>query len=156
MFALTCLLASLFPVTVASGSPVQHEPLYPSRLLLGSRVTTPLGVAQGTIPINGASRFAVKYASAQRWRDPVVASTWEFPCVSSLCDLMSLLNLLWYSNNSSDPTALPLACPQSTLDPSEFSEDCLSMLLYAPTTATSSKRPVFFWFVFDIFNTTVF
>ena len=100
MVALTCLLASLFVFTVASASPVQHGPLHPSRQLLGQllgpRVITPLGVAQGTVPINGASRFAVKYASAQRWGDPVVASTWDFPCVSSVCDseLMSLLSLL--------------------------------------------------------------
>ena len=83
MVALTCLLASLLLFTVASASPVQPEPLYPSRQLPGPRVTTPLGVAQGTTSINGASRFAVKYASAHRWGDPVVASTWEFPCVLS-------------------------------------------------------------------------
>ncbi|KAH9079154.1 alpha beta-hydrolase [Lactarius deliciosus] len=116
-------------VTLAGASPVQPQPpCTTSRGLSGTRVTTPLGVAQGTVPVNGASRFAVKYASAQRWRDPVVASTWEIP------------------NNLSDPTALPLACPQSTLDPSEFSEDCLSMLLYVPTAVTlSSKLPVFLW-----------
>ncbi|KAH9180297.1 alpha/beta-hydrolase [Lactarius sanguifluus] len=116
-------------VTLAGASPVQPQTLCTTgRELSGTRVTTPLGVAEGTVPVNGASRFAVKYASAQRWRDPVVASTWEIP------------------NNSSDPTALPLACPQSTLDPSEFSEDCLSMLLYVPTAMTvSSKLPVFLW-----------
>jgi hypothetical protein len=88
MVALFSLLASLFLFTVASASPVQPEPFHPSRGLSGTHITTPLGVAQGTIPINGASRFAVKYASAQRWRDPVVASTWEFPCVSSARELM--------------------------------------------------------------------
>ena len=84
MVALTCLLASLFLFTVAGASPAKPDPVYPSRHLPGSRVTTPLGVAQGTIPINGASRFAVKYASAHRWEDPVVASTWELPCVFCL------------------------------------------------------------------------
>ncbi|KAI9443754.1 Alpha/Beta hydrolase protein [Lactarius psammicola] len=128
MVALVSLLASFFLFTLAGASPVQPQLLCPSREVSGTRVTTPLGVAQGTVPVNGASRFAVKYASARRWRDPIVASTWEFP------------------NNSSDPTALPLACPQSTLDPSKFSEDCLSMLLYVPTAVTvSSKLPVFLW-----------
>lgn len=128
MVALTRFLVSLFLFTLSGASPAQAQPLCTSRELSGTRVKTPLGVAQGTIPSNGASRFAVKYASAQRWRDPVVASTWEIP------------------NNSSDPAALPLACPQSTMDPSKFSEDCLSMLLYVPTAVTvSSKLPVFLW-----------
>ncbi|KAH9011611.1 alpha beta-hydrolase [Lactarius pseudohatsudake] len=107
-------------LTLAGASPVQPQPpCTTSRELSGTRVTTPLGVAQGTVPVNGASRGG---------EDPVVASTWEIP------------------NNSSDPTALPLACPQSTLDPSEFSEDCLSMLLYVPTAVTvSSRLPVFLW-----------
>lgn len=83
MVALARLFASLFLFTLAGVSPVQPQPLCPSRELSGTRVTTPLGVAQGTVPTNGASRFAVKYASAQRWRDPVMASTWEMPCVPS-------------------------------------------------------------------------
>ena len=44
-----------------------------------------------------------------------------------------------YSNGSTDVTALPLACPQSDLDPSAYSEDCLSMILYIPTTLRSDS-----------------
>lgn len=96
MVALVSLLASFFLHTVASPSPVQPEPFYSDKDLSGTRITTPLGVAQGTIPTNGASRFAVKYASAQRWRDPIVASTWEFPCVSSARELMVVTKIIYF------------------------------------------------------------
>jgi hypothetical protein len=46
-------------------------------------VETPIGIAQGTIPINGISQFAVKYASAKRWQNPVVMGIWELPYASS-------------------------------------------------------------------------
>ncbi|KAN0128446.1 Alpha/Beta hydrolase fold [Lactarius tabidus] len=128
MVSLARFLVAISLFALAGASPVQSQPVYPSLHLPGTCVITPLGVAQGTTPMNGASRFAVKYASARRWGEPVMASAWEFP------------------NNSSNPTALPLACPQSTLDPSQYSEDCLSMLLYVPNTVTvSSKHPTFLW-----------
>jgi hypothetical protein len=89
MVTLARFLVTISLFALAGASPVQSqprsqpdrgaEPLYPSRQLPGTRVITPLGVAQGTTPINGASRFAVRYASAQRWREPVMASAWEFP-----------------------------------------------------------------------------
>ena len=50
------------------------------------------------------------------------------------------------SNGSLDPTALPKACPQSALDPSQYSEDCLSMMLYVPSgVPLITKLPVFLW-----------
>lgn len=94
MVELSSLLAFLFLFTLASVSPVQSKPCYPSGELSGTRVTTPLGVAQGTIPINGASRFAAKYASAQRWKDPVVASTWEYPWVSFARELVVFVKFI--------------------------------------------------------------
>ncbi|KAI0273462.1 alpha beta-hydrolase [Gloeopeniophorella convolvens] len=149
------LLSSLLLIALAGASPIQSDtavlgdnfklPSFnPEKLLCtlhllpralcprqsssGNSVSTPIGTAQGTSPNNGAVRFAVKYASAQRWQNPVVATAWDLP------------------NGSSDPTALPLACAQTDLDPSQFSEDCLSMLLYVPTTLTSSSKvPVFLW-----------
>jgi hypothetical protein len=81
MFTLARLLASISLFALACASPAVH--LYPSRQSPVTRVTTPLGVAQGTAPVNGVSRFAVKYASAQRWENPVVVDTWELPCVPS-------------------------------------------------------------------------
>ncbi|KAJ7204203.1 alpha/beta-hydrolase [Mycena haematopus] len=79
-------------------------------------VSTPLGTAQGTLDIDGANRFAVRYANASRWAPSTIASEWQLP------------------NGSDDPTALPLECPQINVDPSTFSEDCLSLILYVPVT----------------------
>lgn len=43
---------------------------------------------------------------------------------------------------------MPLGCPQDSLD--EYTEDCLSMVLYVPTTATvSASMPILMWFVSD-------
>lgn len=97
MVTLARLLVAISLFAVAGASPVQTQPrsqplLYPHRQLPGTCVITPLGVAQGTTPINGASRFAVKYASAMRWGEPVMASAWEFPCVSSACEFMTFAN----------------------------------------------------------------
>ena len=59
----------------------------------------------------------------------------------SLC-----LKLNHYSNGSTNVTALPLTCPQPDVDPSTYSEDCLSMILYVPTTLTStSSASTLFW-----------
>ncbi|KAI0303553.1 alpha beta-hydrolase [Multifurca ochricompacta] len=126
MIAFWCL--GLLAVVLVRASPIQPQPLCSSRASFSPRVTTPIGVAHGAATINGATRFAVKYASAQRWRNAVIARTWELP------------------NNSSDPMMLPLACPQTNLDSSQYSEDCLSMLLFVPTVTTvASKLPVFLW-----------
>ncbi|KAK0239633.1 alpha/beta-hydrolase [Armillaria nabsnona] len=92
-----------------------------------TEVATSIGTAKGVV--NGtAVRFPVKYASAGRWQESGVASKWELP------------------NNSSDVTAMPLACPQSDLDSSQYSEDCLSMVLYVPATLTVSDNvPTLTW-----------
>jgi len=47
----------------------------------GTSVNTPLGVAQGVVDVSGVNRFAVKYASAQRWSPSSVATAWELPYV---------------------------------------------------------------------------
>ncbi|KAJ7197881.1 alpha/beta-hydrolase [Mycena rebaudengoi] len=92
------------------------------------RVTTPLGVAQGVAGEAGANRFAVKYASSKRWAASMLATKWELP------------------NGSTDVAALPLACPQPKVEPSTYSEDCLSMLLYVPTTLKpDSGVPTIMW-----------
>ena len=98
MVTLARVLVAISLFAMAGASPVQSQPrspvLNPGRQLPGPIVITPLGVAQGTIPVNGASRFAVRYASAQRWREPVMASAWEFPCVSSDCGFMTFAKFL--------------------------------------------------------------
>ena len=53
------------------------------------------------------------------------------------------------SNESTDVTALPLACPQPDVDPSTYSEDCLSMIIYVPTTrlvTSTGSAPTLLWF----------
>jgi hypothetical protein len=95
MVSLARFLVAISLFALAGASPVQSQPVYPSLHLPGTCVITPLGVAQGTTPMNGASRFAVKYASARRWGEPVMASAWEFPCVSSCaCEFMTFANFL--------------------------------------------------------------
>lgn len=94
MVTLARFLVSISLFALAGASPVQYQPLYPGRQLPGTRVTTPLGVARGTTSINGVSRFAVRYASAQRWKEPVMASSWEFPCVSSVRGFMIFTKFL--------------------------------------------------------------
>ncbi|KAJ7057293.1 alpha beta-hydrolase [Mycena amicta] len=77
-------------------------------------VSTPLGTAQGVVGVRGATRYAVRYATANRWEESVIASSWQLP------------------NGFTDPSALPLQCPQLNVDSSTFDEDCLSILLYVP------------------------
>jgi carboxylesterase type B len=91
-------------------------------------VSTPIGTAHGTLDSSGVTRFAVRYASAERWAESSVATTWELP------------------SGANNATGLPLACPQQGIDDSAFSEDCLSMLIYVPQSFTSySLNPVFVW-----------
>ncbi|KAJ7217137.1 Alpha/Beta hydrolase protein [Mycena pura] len=88
-----------------------------------AQVSTPIGVAQGVSDGSGsgAHRFAVRYASAARWASSKVVTKWEFP------------------NGATNASALPLACPQPGVDPSMYTEDCLSMILYVPTSFTPSS-----------------
>ncbi|KAF7331245.1 Carboxylic ester hydrolase [Mycena kentingensis (nom. inval.)] len=78
-------------------------------------VATPMGTAQGVLD-QGATRYAVRYAQATRWAESAVASSWQLP------------------NGRTDPSALPLQCPQLFADAASFDEDCLSILLYVPPT----------------------
>ncbi|KAI0372978.1 alpha/beta-hydrolase [Pilatotrama ljubarskyi] len=91
-------------------------------------VSTPIGTAQGTSDDAGATRFAVKYASVTRWQPSTVALKWELP------------------NGSSDVTALPVPCAQLNGDSVEGTEDCLSMILYVPSSISKgSDAPTFMW-----------
>jgi carboxylesterase type B len=145
----SALFVAFFLVAVVGAYPSLIQPDFSRRSLSGTYVITPIGIAQGTAPINGTSRFAVKYARAERWRNAEVAEIWELPYASSVEQTM-VFTYVFCSNGSSDRTSLPLACPQSTLGPSQYSEDCLSMLLYVPSPATASTElPVFLWLVFN-------
>ncbi|KAF9482817.1 alpha/beta-hydrolase [Pholiota conissans] len=89
---------------------------------------TPLGIASGVLDPDGAYRFSVKYASAARWQPSTIVTNWVLP------------------NGATNSSALPLACPQDVLDPSAYSEDCLSMVLYVPPSLTvTSNAPTFVW-----------
>ncbi|TFK94757.1 alpha/beta-hydrolase [Polyporus arcularius HHB13444] len=91
-------------------------------------VDTPIGTAHGTSDGSGATRFSVKYASATRWKPSVLATTWELP------------------NGASDVTALPLPCVQTSNDDTVGTEDCLSMILYIPSSISQgSDAPTFMW-----------
>lgn len=51
-----------------------------------------------------------------------------------------------FRNGNTDPSKLPLMCAQVGADSSESSEDCLSALIYVPSTVTSgSNVPTFMW-----------
>ncbi|KAL1744358.1 Alpha/Beta hydrolase protein [Schizophyllum fasciatum] len=77
-------------------------------------IVTALGTATGILTTDGAFRFPVKYASADRWKASSIADKWELP------------------NGASDAAVTPKACPQPNMDTSGYSEDCLSMILYVP------------------------
>ena len=42
-------------------------------------ISTPLGTATGVADTSTVGRFAVRYASANRWQSAVMATTWQFP-----------------------------------------------------------------------------
>lgn len=93
-------------------------------------VSTPIGTAQGVSTIQGVRRFPVKYASAARWAESSVVTSWSLP------------------NGASNPSAQPLFCPQADAEPSEYSEDCLSMIIHAPDRIINkgpSNAPVMVW-----------
>lgn len=83
MIVFAFLFAILLVALVGASS---HPPRFhtSSRDSCGPLVQTPIGIAQGATPINGISRFAVRYASAPRWQNAEVAGTWELPYVSSM------------------------------------------------------------------------
>ncbi|KAF8621887.1 hypothetical protein AX15_007440 [Amanita polypyramis BW_CC] len=74
-------------------------------------VRTPIGVAEGiVVDATGTARFSVQYATADRWEESTVAATWNLP--------------------TANVTGLPLPCPQPGL--TNYTENCLSMILYVP------------------------
>ncbi|KAG2019995.1 carotenoid ester lipase [Coprinopsis cinerea AmutBmut pab1-1] len=93
-----------------------------------SRVT-PIGTASGVMDPDGAIRYSLKYANAARWQPSTLVNTWTLP------------------NGSNNVTELPLACPQDGVNPSVYTEDCLSMVLYVPPNLTPviSNAPVLVW-----------
>ncbi|EJD02233.1 alpha/beta-hydrolase [Fomitiporia mediterranea MF3/22] len=90
-------------------------------------VSTSLGNATGVPDTNSVTRFSVRYASADRWKPSVITSSWNLP------------------NNLTDPSATPRACPQipSSENSADTDEDCLSMILYVPTSGTD--MPTMMW-----------
>ena len=42
-------------------------------------ITTPLGDAQGVADSSTVARFSVRYATAHRWQESVMATKWELP-----------------------------------------------------------------------------
>ena len=80
MVTFAFIFAPLLLFAVLVGASPNHLRSHSSRSsLLGALVLTPIGIAQGTTPTNGISQFAVKYASAQRWQNPVVMGLWGLP-----------------------------------------------------------------------------
>ncbi|KAH9928173.1 Alpha/Beta hydrolase protein [Fomitopsis serialis] len=111
-------------------SPPWLQKLLCSRSLSTSStsVSTPFGTAEGVVDTSGVVRFTVKYGTANRWQPSSVAMAWDLP------------------SGASNASGLPLACPQSGLDASEYSEDCLSMILYVPSSVTiGSNAPALMW-----------
>lgn len=111
-------------------------------------VKTPLGNAQGVADSNNAVRFAVRYGQAARWQPSTVVSAWQFPYVNQHSDLAFAPSDACTSNGNTNASQLPLACPQDGVDDSAMSEDCLSMLLYVPSTVSqASNAPTLLWCV---------
>ncbi|KAJ7075607.1 alpha/beta-hydrolase [Mycena belliarum] len=125
MVALIHLLASLAGITcVTRAIPTAGN----KSGAVSVSTVTPLGLAQGALDVDGANRFAVRYAKAARWAPSTIVTEWELP------------------NGSDDPTALPLQCPQIRVNASTYSEDCLSMILYVPVNVVAgSGVPTFVW-----------
>ena len=73
------LSITLFFVALVGALPSILQSLSSGTTLSGTYVVTPIGVARGTALIDGISRFAVKYAYAQRWQVAVVADAWVLP-----------------------------------------------------------------------------
>ncbi|KIO33221.1 hypothetical protein M407DRAFT_4015 [Tulasnella calospora MUT 4182] len=122
LLSLTSLSAYASPIKKPNAELVERKN---GRMVVNNN----LGQAYG-VPVGDGSvyRFSVRYATAARFADPVVASQWIMP------------------NN--DSAALPLACPQSGLGASEYSEDCLYAVVYVPTSVLNnpSSAPVYMWF----------
>ena len=52
---------------------------------------------------------------------------------------------------AANETSFPLACPQSNVHSSAYTEDCLSMVLYVPPRlASNSNAPTLMWYVYHL------
>jgi len=153
MIALVALLFSLLLASNSLAVPVKHETsffppvpitakgllcrlpipvvqnlLCPRQGTTNPTVSTPLGSAHGVVGTANVVRYAVRYGQAARWEDSSVVTSWQLPA------------------GNTDPSQLPLACPQSDIDDSAFNEDCLSMILYVPSTiSANSDAPTLMW-----------
>ncbi|KAI0340606.1 alpha/beta-hydrolase [Trametopsis cervina] len=108
--------------------PIVQKILCPRDGTNNPTVNTPLGSALGVTGTANVVRYAVKYGEAARWKDSSVVSSWKLPA------------------SNTDPSQLPLACPQPGIDSSAFNEDCLSMLIYVPSTINpGSNAPSLMW-----------
>ncbi|KAJ7146567.1 alpha/beta-hydrolase [Mycena epipterygia] len=111
--ALAAIIPGVWAIPTTQSKPVPRATV---------SVSTPLGTAQGTLDVDGAHRFSVRYANATRWAPSSIVTEWNLP------------------NGSDDPTTLPLQCPQVRVDSSSYSEDCLSMILYVPVDVAADSR----------------
>ncbi|KAJ6531229.1 Alpha/Beta hydrolase protein [Mycena capillaripes] len=131
-FAAPAALQGLTTTTAFKGAPLPILKEVCSRVVAAKpsaiQVTTAIGVAQGASDGSGANRFPVKYASAARWAASTLSTKWTLP------------------TGATNASGLPLACPQPSVDPSTYTEDCLSMILYVPTTLkANSGVPTLLW-----------
>ena len=62
--------------------------------------------------------------------------------------LLKHLLTIRHRNNATDPSALPLACPQpsSSENSATTDEDCLSMIIFVPAAAALGKTPAMMWY----------
>ncbi|KAI6036430.1 alpha beta-hydrolase [Pisolithus microcarpus] len=74
------------------------------------------------------NRFVVKYASAQRWQPSTMATAWQLP------------------SEATNISMLPPMCPQPYVSDTTYSEDCLAMVLYVPSSLTDTNSvPTLVW-----------
>ncbi|KIP04759.1 hypothetical protein PHLGIDRAFT_129302 [Phlebiopsis gigantea 11061_1 CR5-6] len=108
--------------------PAVREILCPRQGSSSPTVKTSIGTATGVADGSSAVRYAVRYGQASRWQPSSVVTQWQFPA------------------GNVNASQLPLACPQDNIDASAMSEDCLSMILYVPTSVKAgSNVPTILW-----------
>jgi hypothetical protein len=136
------------PQKILCQLPILKQFLCPFSGSYATNRPTSLGTAHGTIDPSGAYKFPVKYASAPRWGPSTLVSQWDLPYVHFYHDILRNLNLnQHHRNGSTNVSALPLACPQPGVDPSVYSEDCLSMIIYVPPALDlNSAAPTLVWY----------
>jgi hypothetical protein len=72
-------IPTIDPKDVLCQLPILKKFLCPPIGQAALNVQTAVGVARGTSDPTGASRFTVKYATANRWAYSTVASAWNLP-----------------------------------------------------------------------------